>query len=283
MKKIIVILIMLCFTVGCSSAEKDDSRGIVQGDVGLNEPIKRSQAAKMLALFVYDTDTIENMERTIKFEDTDSSRPYDKYINAAFRAGLISGADETHFEPDAYLSLEQASFLLKKLDKSATLRLKYDHEDRKKPIAAAMWTEIFERATQLNGNGAIVSSSLIPYASGKNCPELGERFVMTDMGLMSVECCDGFDYTDCTVSVLMRNKEILAVKSVVNTSPSVTGAVVKSTDEKGALIDLGGVERYFYADEGINFSTGENIAFTYNGNLITAVEKTIPESAELGL
>lgn len=281
MKKIIAILIMLCVTVGCSERTEDNDRGIAQGEVGLNEPIKRSQAAKMLAFYEYDTDAIENMERTIKFEDTDINKPYDKYINAAFRAGLISGADETHFEPDAYLSLEQASFLLKKLDKSATLQLKYDREDRKKPIASAMWIEIFERAAQLNGNSAIASSSLIPYAAGKSCPELGERFVMSDMGLMSVECCDGFDYTDCTVSALVRDKEILAVKSVINTTPSVTGAVVRQTDEKGAVIDMGGIERYFYTDENTSLRKGENIAFTYNGSLITDVEKTIPQSAEL--
>lgn len=281
MKKIIAILIMLCITVGCSSADNEGGRGIVSGEVGGNEPVKRSQVAKMLALSVYDMATIESMERTIKFEDTDISKPYDKYINAAFKAGLISGADETHFEPDSYLSLEQASFLMKKLDKSATLQLKYDREDRKKPIAMSMWTEIFERAAQLNGNGAMKSCTLITYATGENCIELGERFVMTDMGLMSRECCDGFDYRDCTVSALVRDKEIIAVRSVINTSPQVNGAVVRSVDENGAIIDLGGIERYFDTDEGISLSTGENIAFTYSGSLITTVEKTVPQSAEL--
>lgn len=280
MKKIIMMVIVLLLTVGCSSVQKESGRGITQGEVGQDEPIKRSQAAKMLALFVYDTATIENMERTINFVDTDMSKPYDKYINAAFRAGLISGADETHFEPDAYLSLEQATFLLKKLDKSATLQLKYNHEDRKKPISAAMWTEIYERAAQLNGNSAISSNTIIPYASGNTCSELGERFVVTDMGLLSVECCN-FNYTDCTLSALVRDKEVLAVKSVVNTSPSVTGAVVMKTDEKGAFVDMGGVERYFYTENDINLRTGENIAFTYDGSIITAVEKTIPQSAEL--
>ena len=113
MRKIFLI-IMVCFGLlliaGCGNSSDDNvSDGTVsEGKIGDDVPVKRSQVAKMLALTVYDINAIENMERTIVFEDTSVNQPYDKYINAAFNAGLISGADETHFEPDTYLSLEQA-------------------------------------------------------------------------------------------------------------------------------------------------------------------------------
>ena len=283
MRKILLIA-MVCFGLllmaGCenNSADNVADGAVTEGKIGDDIPVKRSQVAKMLALTVYDINTIENMERTIVFEDTSVNQPYDKYINAAFNAGLISGADETHFEPDTYLSLEQAQFLLNKLDKTGTLKLQYNHEDRKKPISASMWTEVFERALELSGNTAVISCNIVPFATGKNCSALGDRFVMTDRGLLSYECCEDFEYTDCTITVLLRDKEILAFKSVVDKTPSIAGAVVVSVDEEGAVMDMGGVERYFYLDNTSGLKTGESVSFKYSGNSITELERQTVEN-----
>ncbi len=226
----------------------------------------------MLALSVYDINAIESLERKIVFTDTDISKSYDKYINAAFTSGLISGADETHFEPEAYLSLEQAQFLLNKLDKSGTLKLQYNRDDRKKPISAAMWTEVYERVMELNNNANIISCNIIPYATGENCSELGSRFIMTDRGLLSRECLDMDNYNDCTVTAIIRDKEILALKEIVNDMPSVMGAVVVGNDTEGVTLDLGGIERYFYTDRAAELKIGDNISFKYAGNKITELD-----------
>ncbi len=277
MKKIMMLICILLSMTGCSAGHTAPSGGgAAAGVIGEDMPIKRSQVAKMLALSVYDINTVENMQRSIVFVDTDKDMPYDKYINAAFAAGLISGADETHFEPMAYLSLEQAQFLLNKLDKSGTLKLQYNNEDRKKPISAAMWTEVYERAMQLNQNNAVVSCNIVPYATGKNCAALGERFIMTDRGLLSGECCDFSDYNDSTVSVLLRDKEIIAFKAVINNEPSVIGAVVLNTDDDGVTLDMGGIERYFYADDISGIKNGESVSFKYSGSHITALESGQP-------
>ncbi len=277
MKKILLLFLLCLSLTACGGGAKTDAGGIKTGTIGEDTPIKRAQAAKMLALSVYDLETVENMERKIIFEDTSADKPEDKYINAAFAAGLISGADETHFEPEAYLSLEQAQFLLNKLDKTGTLKLQFNREDRKKPISASMWTEVFERVCELNGNTNISGCNIITFATGENCSALGDRFIMTDRGLLSSECCipDGSDYTDCTVSVLLRDKEILAYKEVVNTTPSVMGAVVKSSDENGATLDLGGVERYFYTENAKTLKEGESVSFKYSGSTITELESGI--------
>ncbi len=283
MKKILM-MIAVCFTLmvmaGCGDKGESSIEGssAIEGKIGEDVPVKRSQVAKMLALTVCDINTVENMERTIQFEDTSLEQPYDKYINAAFNAGLISGADEKHFQPDTYLSLEQAQFLLNKLDKTGTLKLQYNHEDRKKPISASMWTEVFERALQLSGNTGVISCNIVPFATGENCSELGDRFVMTDRGLLSYECCGDFEYNDCTLTVLLRDKEILAFKSVADKTPSIAGAVVVSVDDEGAVMDMGGVERYFYTDEASTFKTGESISFQYSGNTITQIERQTAEN-----
>lgn len=271
-RKIFITLLISALCTGC--AQKSRSTAAVTGTIGEDEPIKREQVAKMLALSVYDIDTVDNMERKIAFEDTSADKPCDKYINAAFTAGLISGADERHFEPQAYLTLEQAQFLLDKIDKTGTLKLKYNTDDRKKPISSAMWTEVFERASELNGNSAISSCNLITYATGQSCTELGDAFIMTDRGLLGVECCGSDSYSDCTVSALIRGKEILAFKEVINNEPSVMGAVVKNCDEDGVTLDMGGIERYFYADDPKSLRAGDTVSFKYSGSKITALDST---------
>jgi stage II sporulation protein D len=272
MKKIPIILMLALMCVGCNGATKGTSdAALTVGTIGKDTPIKRSQVAKMLALSVYGIDDIEQMERKIVFEDTDADKPYDKYINAAFTAGLISGADETHFEPEGYLSLEQAQFLLNKLDKSSALKLQYKTEDRKKPISAAMWVEVFERAMELNSNAGVVSCEVVPLATGESCEELGSRFIMTDRGLLSSECCPDDGYTDYTVTALLKDKEILAYKEIVNNEPTIVGAVVTEKDEDGITVDMGGVERYFYA-EGDRLAVGDSIGFKYKGDTITETD-----------
>jgi hypothetical protein len=277
MKKIMLIVVLMCnILVGCTTVKKSDNNSIA-GTIGEGVPIRRLQVAKMLALSVYDIDTIESMERKIVFTDTSEDKPYDKYINAAYTAGLISGADETHFEPEAYLSLEQAQFLLNKIDKTGTLKLQYNRDDRKKPIAQAMWIEVFERAMELNDNTSLVSCNFIAYANGDNCSELGDRFVMTDRGLLSRECCEGDTYNDCTVSAIIRDKEIVAYKAVINTEPTVMGAVVLSSDNDGVTLDMGGLERYFYCDTN-ELKDGERVSFKYSGNKITEMERTLGDA-----
>jgi hypothetical protein len=74
------------------------------------------------------------------------------------------------------------------------------------------------------------------------------------------------------VSVLARDKEILAYKAVVNDEPSVIGAVVTQKDDNGARLDIGGVERYFLADSTKDIKVGDSISFKYRNNKITELE-----------
>jgi hypothetical protein len=109
----ICVAIIILF-VGCQS--KTHYKSAV-GVVGEYSPVTRAEVAKMLALSKYGIDEIREMPRQILFTDTNSDFWYDKYINAAYTANLISGADETHFEPDKYLTLRQAQYLITRLFK----------------------------------------------------------------------------------------------------------------------------------------------------------------------
>ena len=106
----LLLIVLLC---GCSESDINSNTATV-GKYGESMPVTRAEVCKMIALSKYSPEEIDLLERKIVFKDTDMNKWYDKYINSAFTCGYISGVDEEHFDPEGYLSLRQAQFLIKK-------------------------------------------------------------------------------------------------------------------------------------------------------------------------
>ena len=64
----------------------------------------------------------------------------------------------------------------------------------------------------------------------------------------------------------------------MDTAPSIAGAEVVSTDDEGAVMDMGGAERYFYIEEPAELRTGERVSFRYSGSTITELERQTAEN-----
>lgn len=252
----IFLLILLC--TGCVKSQSAANNQI--GIVGGNEIITRAQTAKMLALTKYSRAEIDKLERIIDFNDSDAEKWYDKYINAAYTAGLISGTDSDNFSPDEPLTINQAQMLIDKLYTSGRLQLKYDVADKDKPIPYSVWLEAYERLCQKN-NYPIKASSIMIYATKAQCKELGDSFILCNGGLM---CCEGTDiskFSDNTCYVLLRDNDIAAVKSVVTNSPVLQSAVVEEVKEDKVGVRINGGIRYF-ADS--NGAVGDKIDINLN-------------------
>lgn len=250
MKKILIILCLI-FMTACSQktmeieAVTDFSQAEI-GRYGAAEPITRAEVAKMLSLAKYTLAEIDNMERTLKFSDTGIDKWCDKYINSAVNAGLISGTQENTFLPDYYLSLEQTQFILNNF--TDTLKLSYEQEDRKKPVAYSMWVDAFEAAIENEGKSNIVEENFVILADGKDVPELGERFVMTTKGLKSLEGMDITNLKYKEIKVLSKDNEVLAIKEILNNNPVIT-VLVKQIQENSVLCNSCGCNVTFSFDD----------------------------------
>lgn len=257
----IILIILLILISGCGNYVEEGNNSGAIGVVGENMPITRGEAAKIAALCKYSTDEINNLERVITFEDTNINLWYDKYINAAFTAGLMSGTSENKFSPDEMLSISQADNLIGKLNTSGSFALKYEDRDKDRPIAYSVWLEGVTKACS-----NVTQCDIFLYSTGKDCQELGDKYILCNGGLRSAEGIDMSPYVDKIIRVAMRDTEVLGVYSVVNDAPTLKSAEITALDNNSITVKLNGGTKTFKIEDNNNFSVGNKVDVEFKGN-----------------
>ncbi len=247
------LLIMIMALIGCTAADIN-SNTVYTGTVGENEPITRAEAARMVSLNRYTLEEINNMERVISFEDTDISKWYDKYINAAYNAGFIAGVDEEHFAPDEYLTLRQSQFLLDKLKADNKIKLQYAQEDKDKPIPYNIWVSAFEKDMNTD---KLETVNIKIYADKTQCKMLGDNFYITDLGVTYYEGYESLA-SDSEICAVVNANAIAALKSVSNIDEYKGLEVVERGDKYISVKVPGGVRR-FEGENNVNVGDIVNI------------------------
>lgn len=265
MQKIIFLFLILTLMTGCSDAasnENNDS-GSVQSFVGEDEPVTRAEVSKMLALSVYTPEQIDGMERNISFSDTDISMWYDRYINAVYNAKLMAGSDDNRFMPDEYLTLTQADYIIKKINKKGNFKLQYSEEDKDKPISYRIWVEAFTKAAA----DSVTVCNVFVYATANDCNELGDNCIICNGGLRYSRGLDLSKYRDKIINVVMKNTEIMAVVKVVDNSPTISSAEITDCTFSDISVNLDGVTRVFKVDNSDkSFENGDKVNISFLGN-----------------
>ena len=275
MKKIMAIAGILILTnifSGCSERETVAAAEIraeippptpevtdLAGETGVfgdTIPISRSLVAKMLAFTRFGKSEIDNLERSISFSDTRPEMWFDRYINACFAAGLMSGAGGG-FMPDEPLTLGQAQILLDKLDAAKTIKLEINAGNRDKAVSYALWTEMYEKALESASGGkgmaaafGIAKKNRIILAAGPNNSGLRAGTSISDAGPVSNSGLELSSFLDREITVLEKDGEIIGVCGAANEKPIIKNAYVVSAPMGALTIFSGGVERsYKYAGE----------------------------------
>ncbi|MBQ9519709.1 MAG: S-layer homology domain-containing protein, partial [Firmicutes bacterium] len=233
----VIAVFVIIFLKGCWEAKVQPAAG----GIGKKFPLTRGQAVKMLAMSRYTIDEINALPREIALDDSDISNWCDKYINAAHKAGIISGTQENTFLQNDTLTLEQANFILKKASEGRNLVLEYDNADRKKPISAEVWLQMFDAI-----KGGAEQREIVILADKKTCPALRDGYVLTSGGLMNSE---GVNITEdmlfCGVNAYVRGNCILALTDITETEPVLKNVLVKKKENGGVLLGFDGFDMYF--------------------------------------
>ncbi len=261
MLKRTLFILLLAFITGCSSPSKNtDSRA---GVIGENEPVTRAEACAMAALSKYSSEDINAMDRKITFEDTSIDKWYDKYINAAFTAGLIAGTDENHFEPEEYLTLRQAQFLINKIKGNDKLKLQYDERDKDKPIPYSVWTAAFERSMDTS---KLRTENISVYATKDENRALGDDYMLTSIGLTYSDRADNTEYKNRNISAILRDNTIVAVKAYNEGMAVYNGVEVTDSSDSSITVQLsGGTRRFSIENNSFNKGDKVNIIFDTDG------------------
>lgn len=243
-RKFLALILILALS-GCTKTAVNNTQ---MGIVGENEPITRAEVARMMSLNSYTIEEINKMERKITFEDTDISKWYDKYINAAFSAGLIAGVDEAHFAPEEYLTLRQAQFLLDKMKTDNKVKLQYAQEDKDKPIPYNIWVIAFEKDMNTE---KLKTQELKIYADKNQYSKLGDNFFITDIGITYYE---GYEQlaSDDEITAIVNESTIVALKTIGRASEYTDMEVVDRGDEYVRVKVPGGIRKYSVESNSVN-------------------------------
>lgn len=255
-RKVFIILIIIILS-GCADTQKAVS---TTGLVGENEPVTRAEASKMAALNKYSISEINSMDRIISFEDTSIDKWYDKYINAAYTAGLIAGTDERHFEPETYLTLRQAQFLINKIKGNDKLKLQYDERDKDKPIPYSVWVAAFERSMDTS---KLKTDNISIYATKEENKALGSDYMLTGLGLTYSDNTDNTQYKNKNISAVVRDNTIVAVKAINDTMAVYNNVEITDRNDKSITVQLKGGTRKFSLEHN-SFNVGDRVNIIFN-------------------
>jgi stage II sporulation protein D len=208
-------------------------------------PISRAMAAKMLALTYFSTTEIHTLEPVITFTDVPADAWHFKYVNAVYTRGLMQGAGD-EFKPDTPLTFGQAYALLTAQEPGPGIAAPTD-ENRDKAISYALWVSLYLQFLEAASENKTIYSAfglegtnIIPMTA------MAGRFV-GDTGAFT---CAGFDmgeYIDREIRIIHKNREMVALVSVLNDQPTLANMFVTNWDDngKGVTVFSGGVERYY--------------------------------------
>ena len=199
--------------------------------------ISRARAAKMLAFIHSDLADIRAMTPVINFADVAPGSWYYPFVNAVFTAGIMRG-DDYVFMPEAPLTMGQAWFLLNAMDpdNGPPDSLRQNPDD---PMPYSLWTELFLNVIKsMEDSAGISPMTIIPL-------EAGQGKLIANKGPFGAAGIDFRPYIDKEITVLQKDREILALLSVDNLSPMLRNVYLMDANGYDIRIFSGGAFRTF--------------------------------------
>ena len=224
----------------------------IGGDLGMT----RAMAAKMLALALYSENAIDSMDREIVFTDTDQSQWFDRYINAVFIQGCMSG-DGSVFEPNAPFTFEQVRVVLNRLDPEHTVNIQDKGVNGSKAVSYELWIDIYLKLLKVIQVNDIESKSFIVMAAAGNHRQLNNWHLISDIGMFSHAGLNVDDYIDKRIQALIKGNEIVALMSVTDKSPTIHNAFIVKNNEESITIFSGGAERIYAYSNALTDAEGK--------------------------
>ena len=282
-KKIIPALVCACVLV-CAAPPavwaRDTARIIgipTQNLLGDAATVTRAQAAKMLAFIEYSQSEIDGLTRVITFGDVSLDNWYDRYVNAAFTAGYMTGYGD-QFRPEQPVTLQEASAVLGKIDKKGKLAVKLTDDNKNKPISFALWNQLYiELLADLSGKkptdafsgfgpdyGMALAAPVMLATPGSN-NKLPAYNGITDSGPVTFYGLDLDAYIDRRVDVIMKGGEIITPLALNSASPTLANAYIARVQPGTITVFIGGAQRAYRYDNAVGAAEGGICDITVSG------------------
>jgi len=245
--------------------------------VGDTSTVSRAMAAKMLALISYSQTEINALPRVIAFSDTSAGSWYDRYINAVFTAGYMTGYGN-RFRPERAVTLEEAGAILGKLDKNKNLTVKLTDDNRGDPISFALWNELYinlladlsgkKPADPFSSFGPDYGMAVVSYvvlATPRNNDKLSGFNAITDRGPVTFYGLNLDAYIDKAVRVIAKDGDIVSALSVESGTPTLKNAYIARINPGAVTVFIGGAERTYRYSGALADARGKICDITIDG------------------
>lgn len=288
MKKIIIMLMMVCLFISGCTAEIDKPKEIgsviteskqeeTKDKLGENIPVLRSVAAKMIALAMSDSDEITSMDKEINFSDVSETDWYYPYVNRVCYMGYMQGTDEG-FMPNEPLNLYQAQILINKI---STEKLALNESDKEKAVSYRLWCQLFVKAIKDRMEEFKLSEKTIGIFATTENGNMPSWTTSTSDGVLKYHGYALDAYVDKTISVLVKEDEIVGILDLVSNDAYFENAYVSKNSNGECEVVYESGSRTMKYDGDVSMPIGT--ITIKDGEILTAVftETTISDTIKL--
>ncbi|MCL2415365.1 MAG: SpoIID/LytB domain-containing protein [Defluviitaleaceae bacterium] len=219
-----------------------------QDHFGDDIPISRALVAKMLALAFSNRLDIDMADRIINFGDTRPGLWYDRYINMTVSLGLMGNGIGDNFYPENPLTLEEAQTILDILHPNNLLRIAITEENRNMSISYALWVDLFLKTLEnldSFGDLGLEVQNIILLATSETNPQLPLGNAIAASGHFTVFGYNLAAHIDREITVMHKDREIIALLELVNDTPVIRNAFVVGSSPDSITVFTGGIERTY--------------------------------------
>jgi stage II sporulation protein D len=251
--------------------------------IGDYTPVSRALAAKMTALIYNDINDIISYDREITFADTDSSKWYDKFINAAYIQSAMLGYGDK-FLPEDALSLEHAQLILDNINPENSVKVKMNAGNKDLPISYALFTEMYKKFLENSAGDKSVSEAfgiteknIVVLATKGSNSKLSGFNLISDTGPLTFYGLVMDSYLNRQIRVLVKENEIIAVTGIVSETPEMKNCYIVNVNPSGITVFTGGAERFYEYPNANPAHAGKICDITVSGTKI--IDITVYETA----
>jgi stage II sporulation protein D len=262
-QKIILILVCLAIIIGIfirniqiNQERLERESNNIEEDV-MTDSISRAHVAKMLCFAAYTREECEALDRIISYEDTGTNKWYDKYINGVETLELMK--EEENFRPNDALTYGEAKDILKKYELSDYGRLNFTMEDKsdKDPIPFTDWLSVYEYICTEVYNYVPEQKDIFVLTANEGKSDAKNWTVITED---EKYLCEGFSlegYVNQTITVIVKDNEILAVKSVEEVTVTLDNIWIINGKGQNVTVFVNGVQRTFDTENDLETDISE--------------------------
>lgn len=268
-----ILVILAIFIYNKNNINSEELIDVEVGTIGDDFPITRALAAKMIALSNETKEEIKSTEKVISFSDISDLDWYEKYVNYVYKKEFMSGINETEFNPNGNLTLQQAQFLIEQIKSSSTTRIKITQENKDRPITYSLWLEIYKKIFETT---EIEEKEIVILGTSSTLKDLSTYSCATDDGILSFEGMEMDKYINKKIKILKKDNEVLAILEVLSNTPVLNSSYIYKVNQDNLTLFIAGIYKNFKFDpkilQNINSSVEGSLAdIEINGESIVSI------------